>query len=539
MKHLPSLYKPIKISLALLLVHTPLHATTDIASTASLIHANLQPETISNTYSPISNYFPRPAGLEDAVDFWRQVFGEWKAHQIVLHDDEYLGVVYEMIEVTGYIGGRLSAEQQAKVEQRKEHIAHQLNDINFLLHKRMALTTEQQNIYNLVVRKAGRKALKNAAERVRVQRGMKESFQTGLEASSRYSTLMREVFRKNHLPEELAHLPHVESAFTTSARSPVGAVGVWQFMPVTGKRYLRIDDALDERYDPILATQGAARYLQYAFGKLNDWGLAVTSYNYGLSGMVRARREEGRDIGRIVKNYNGASFGFASRNYYVEFLAVCDIMADLPRYFPGGVDYQQPPAIKQIEITKAMTSAEIAKKHHIPYTTLAELNPAWTKQAVEGTVALPANTAVWLPRFVPREERLLMTAKKTSTVAMRAGLGDFHLSYNQAAPSKWDVFEHFPNGLSGQLIAKTTQPKLPAQPVTPPTQLAQISKPSKPVLKNNKGAEIHIVQSGDSVSTIASKYSVQIRALLALNEISADTLIRPGQPIRIPLKINS
>jgi membrane-bound lytic murein transglycosylase D len=258
---------------------------------------------------------------------------------------------------------------------------------------------------------------------------MKESFQTGLEASNRYNALMREVFQENFLPEELVHLPHVESAFTTTARSPAGAVGVWQFMPITGKRYLRIDKSMDERYDPILATHGSAKYLAYAYNKLGDWGLAVTAYNYGLSGMLRARQEHGKDIARIVKEYDGASFGFASRNYYAEFLAVCDIMADLSRYFPEGIDYQPPLLVKRVEIKQKMTSGEIAKKFHVHYTKLAGLNPSWTKGAAEGQIALPANTVVWLPSVAPNEDRMRTASNESQAVFSKYDLVNYYFNY--------------------------------------------------------------------------------------------------------------
>ena len=404
MKQFSFLRKPIWLSLTILTGYVPAVTSPSAAyiQSTGFIDFTRQP----GAFSQASNHFPRPAGLNDAVQFWRQVFGDWRLHQIVLHDDTHLGVIYDMIEITGYIGGQLSAEQQAIVDRHKKRLINQLNDLEYLVHKRVNLTTEQQNLYTLITRKAGPKAIRDAAQRVRVQRGMKESFQTGLEASSRYNILMREVFQENFLPEELVHLPHVESAFTTTARSPAGAVGVWQFMPITGKRYLRIDKSMDERYDPILATQGSAKYLAYAYNKLGDWGLAVTSYNYGLSGMLRARQEHGKDIARIVKEYDGASFGFASRNYYAEFLAVCDIMSDLSHYFPESVDYQPPPSVKRIVITQEMASGEIAKKYHVHYKKLAELNPSWTKGAAEGQIALPANTVVWLPSVALNEDRM-------------------------------------------------------------------------------------------------------------------------------------
>jgi len=448
MIHLTILRKPFWSSLFIVSLYISA-STYAAASYRPLLDSVELFGTENNAVSGSSKHFPRPTGLKDAVDFWRQVFGEWRTHQFVLHDDTHLGVVYDVIEMTGYVGWRLSAEQQALVDKHRKHLIGQLNDLDYLLHKHRGLTTEQQNLYNLISRKAGHKAIHNASKRIRLQRGMRQSFQTGLEASSRYDAQMRNVFKESGLPEELAYLPHVESAFTTTARSSAGAVGVWQFMPVTGKRYLRIDKSIDERYDPILATRGASKYLSYSFNKLGDWGLTVTSYNFGLSGMMRARQEYGKDIARIAKEYESPSFGFASRNYYAEFLAVCDIMADLPRYFPKGVDYQLQPSVKHVELPADMTSGEIAKKYRVHYTKLAELNPAWTKEAANGQVALPAHTPVWLPSVEISKQRLLASSKTPFSDSAISRIANTILS--------WDVFNKFPHGISGKLNSPTPQ----------------------------------------------------------------------------------
>ena len=99
---------------------------------------------------------------------------------------------------------------------------------------------------------------------------------------------IKRLFRAYNLPEELAYLPHVESSFNFKAYSKYGAAGIWQFTRETGKRYLTIDHTRDERLDPILAAHAAAKYLKNSYDALNNWPLALTSYNYGLSGMLRA-----------------------------------------------------------------------------------------------------------------------------------------------------------------------------------------------------------------------------------------------------------
>ena len=95
------------------------------------------------------------------------------------------------------------------------------------------------------------------------------------------------------IPEEIAWLPMVESTFNVEARSKVGAAGVWQFMPGTGRQYMRVDATVDERLDPIIAARGAARLLRHNYQGLRSWPLALTAYNHGYYGMQRAVRQLG------------------------------------------------------------------------------------------------------------------------------------------------------------------------------------------------------------------------------------------------------
>ena len=103
------------------------------------------------------------------------------------------------------------------------------------------------------------------------------------------------------LPTELAALPHVESSFNTYAYSKVGAAGMWQFMRGTGRRFLRIDAAVDERLDPYRSTEAAASFLEQNYIVLGSWPLALTAYNHGAGGMKRragAARHERHRHGR-------------------------------------------------------------------------------------------------------------------------------------------------------------------------------------------------------------------------------------------------
>jgi membrane-bound lytic murein transglycosylase D len=130
------------------------------------------------------------------------------------------------------------------------------------------------------------------------------------------------ILRRHNVPEELAALPLVESSFNPHARSKAGAVGLWQFIRATGKNYLSITRQRDDRRDPIRATEAAARLLKHNYEALGSWPLAIMAYNHGKEGIQAARTAVGRSaVEVIIAQYDGPRFGFASRNFYPEFLA--------------------------------------------------------------------------------------------------------------------------------------------------------------------------------------------------------------------------
>ena len=132
-----------------------------------------------------------------------------------------------------------------------------------------------------------------AADNVRFQLGQSDRFREGLVRSGQWKPHIRSVLAEYNLPVELEVLPHVESSFNPSAWSKVAAAGMWQFMPVTARDFMRVDHVVDERMDPFIATEGAARLLKRNYGLTGTWPLALTSYNHGTGGMIRAAKQVG------------------------------------------------------------------------------------------------------------------------------------------------------------------------------------------------------------------------------------------------------
>jgi len=425
-----------------------------------------------------SDPFPFPEGLRGRVEFWKNTFGVWSTRQVILHDVDHPGLVYETLILPGVIRSTYSKEQEAFVRSHREDLELRLKRLETMIELRAPLTDEEKELALLITTRAGTDAIRGACNRVRSQRGVRERFRRGLEISGRYDAMFRRIFREEGVPEDIAYLPHVESSFETYARSSAGAVGVWQFTRATARHYLVVGPTLDERLDPVAAARGAARYLRQAHDLLGDWALAITSYNHGMNGMAKARERYGSDFDRIVREYDGKLFGFASRNFYAEFLAAREIAGNPARYFPEGVNFEPPLALDPLVLPASLSPLRIAEKFGVPLEELAAINPAWSRRAVHGGRAVPAGTIAWLPA------------------------GTLERAAAAKAPRK-----------------KATAPKpAPAQGASP---LSDFS--------------VHVVRKGETLFEIAASYGVRLADLLLANQLSERTIIHPGQTLRVPL----
>lgn len=264
---------------------------------------------------------PLAPELEGRVRFWIDVFTRYSLDEAIVHDREHPEIVLAVVPLRSSRPEELDAvaeRYRALIDRLGEAAAWERGDL--LLQFRAPLDPRW---------------IRAARDRIRVQPGQREVFARGLLRSRRYLEPVRRTLRAAGVPEMLAYLPHVESSFDPDARSRAGAVGLWQLMPETARRYLRVDARVDERRQPIRSTRAAAAYLRASYEALGSWPLAITAYNYGLNGMRRAVAATGStDLARIIREHRSPSFGFACRNFYAEFLAAAHVAAHEQAYFP-------------------------------------------------------------------------------------------------------------------------------------------------------------------------------------------------------------
>lgn len=215
-----------------------------------------------------------------------------------------------------------------------------------------------------------------------------------LERAEPYQEFVKGVFAEYGLPTDMHHLAMVESGFIPTARSRVGAVGLWQFMPATGRGMgLRIDDLVDERMDPVRSTHAAAKHLRdlhRTFGR--DWSLAAAAYNAGTGRISRGMQGIG------AKNFwelaVWGTLAQETRQYVPRLYAVTIIARDRERFgFPAQRGLVRPFAYDSVRTDLSIPLAELAMMANLPATALAELNPHLHRGMT------PAGSYwVWVPR---------------------------------------------------------------------------------------------------------------------------------------------
>lgn len=349
-----------------------------------------------------SKLFPMPDSIKNMVFFWTQVFGRYGKDQYVYYHPDDVGVIYSVLDLstlttksTGLSSGELSALKKKKVGQEWARVKQMLLNIQA---KKKKLTNDEKRIAKLF--KADEAPDLNQTilqKKINVQMGFSHRFHEAIVRSGMYMDEMEKIFAKKGLPIELTRLPLIESAFSIKAVSSANAVGLWQFIPATGKNYLKIDSFADQRKDPILATYAAAEHLKREHKLLGAWPLAVNAYNTGPGRIKQAMKElQTTDIGKIIRNFDGSGYKFYSRNYYPEFLAAVHVFENQKDYF-GKIKKLNPLKADLFMPQEPIYFDKVVKNTGLGQSLMASLNPSLSPDVLSGKKPLPAGYLVRVP----------------------------------------------------------------------------------------------------------------------------------------------
>ena len=255
----------------------------------------------------------------------------------------------------------------------------------------------------------------------------KKVFSEWLARSAKYVPMMKTLLKENGLPEDLVYMALIESGFNPCAYSRMKAVGPWQFIYRTGKRYgLDVTWWVDERRDPEKSTVAAANYLRDLYDMFECWYLAAAGYNAGEYKIARAMKRYGtEDFWELTKH---RYLKRETKDYVPQMIAAAHIAKDPGQYGFTDIDYQNPLCFDKIKVPEITDLGVIARACEIPVEEVKGLNPEllrdWTPPNVSDyEVRIPCGKKeVFLRNFEalgPRERFQFKThmVKKGDTLA--------------------------------------------------------------------------------------------------------------------------
>lgn len=484
-----------------------------------------------------NSLFPLPAELKADVHFWSNVYTQVDTNEGYIHDNRFLNVVYETVR---FDPNQSTKSRNRYLKKRKQQYREILKSLS--RGTRTNLDEEQQRVLALWPTDVSNKTLRDATNRLRFQLGQSDKFRAGLVRSGRWRNYIENVFQQMGLPVELSILPHVESSFNPGARSHVGAAGMWQFTRATGRRFLRVDHIVDDRLDPYKSTVAAARLLAHNYSVTKTWPLALTAYNHGVSGMRRATKRLGTtDIDTIARRYKSRTFGFASRNFYVAFLAALRVDKNPKKYF-GDIDLDVFVPDQTVAVNDFIPVDILAQLLGIKKSAMRKHNQALQPVVWNGDKYIPKGYLLRLPAGVTKSQLTAAITKVPVEHKYIAQVPDVNYTVRRGntlsqIASRYDVSVKELMSLNqlrsrhrirvGQILRLPTQSKVSSKPV----QIAQ-AEFSKTV-SDIPGKGLYKVRRGDTIGKIAARYGLAEKTLLALNTLPSKHRIYVGQQLRL------
>ena len=375
----------------------------------------------------VNDPLPESSALNTRVKFWERIFLQYPSTTVIVHDVDNLDRIIDIIDFK-----LLSEQRGLKLPNRDLRDRQSLLFLKrynqalgrFAKHGKTAETfgPMEKRIFDVYGRNRQSLAdLYKGRVKIRIQGGLRDEFEIAIKRAEPFLPYMEEIFRAYKIPTDLTRLAFVESMFNINARSKVGASGIWQFMPKTAKKFMYVNSFIDERNSPLKSTKAAAQLLAINFQDLESWPVAVTAYNHGTGGMLKAIKKTGsRDIATIIEHYESPSFGFASKNFYAEFLAARKAFPQLLK--ESKKDLPLPKVqLEVITLDQNLSVADLLKAAPMDKKILGEYNKCLLPRAFDTYVnkKLPPYFQIFVPKDMADGVYATLQKLKNQRIARR------------------------------------------------------------------------------------------------------------------------
>ena len=356
----------------------------------------------------------------------------------------------------------------------------------------------------------------------------RKSFSIWLARSGKFIPNMKLILQQRGMPTDLVYLAMIESGFNVKARSHASAVGPWQFIKPTAKRYgLRVDSWVDERMDPKKSTEAAANYLGDLYAMFQNWELAAAGYNCGED-----RVQNAIDKYQIYDFWQISEFTLPreTKNYVPKLMAALIIAKDPAKYGFVGISYHEPVPYETVRVAPQKKLSDIARVIGVSPTKLKELNPALIHDATPPGNPYPIHVPVGYASIANQKSRQIASlgnvnpniAKSSGTYKYKVRRGDSLGKIARKYGTSVSKIKRA-NGLKSNTIRVGQRLKIPGK----------YSTTTYASSKNSTHTAKYRVKSGDTIGAIAARHRVSASDIRSANGIKG-SLIKTGQTLTIP-----
>lgn len=355
-----------------------------------------------------------------------------------------------------------------------------------------------------------------------------------LSRSTRYLPMMKEVLKNNGLPGDLVYIPLIESGFSPKARSHAGAVGYWQMIRGTAKRYdLKINNMVDERLDPIRSTESATLFLKGLYNLFGSWYLAIASYNVGENRVQHA----------VMKHLTRSFWELAHRkvlpketvDYVPKFIAASMIAREPDKYGFNDIAFQLPLSFETVDSPKPVDLRKLSSLLQISYDDIRELNPSYRTNIavpIQGDVVhlrIPAGKKEMIASqldqaFTVVNSRTLASSPGTYKVRQGDNLSRIAKKFSTSISALKEANEL----KTGSLLRVGSLIRIPEG------DAPRRSHHRKRMDSSRVKYQFHKVQAGETLTQIAKRYSITLPQLISENQMARKSSLRVGTTIKIP-----